>query len=56
MMDKVLKFLDEQIEEGEILLKQASGEGLTAIHGALNAFEEIKEFIEDLAGDDEDAS
>lgn len=48
MKEKIIAYLDEQIEEGEILLKQASGSARECIIGSLNALEGVKEFIEGL--------
>lgn len=53
MKDKILRFINEQIEDGEVLREQASGKELETIIGAVNAFEEVKEFVEALNEDDE---
>ena len=46
MKDKLSEYIDEQIEECEILLKQASGSARECILGSLNALEGVKEFLE----------
>jgi len=48
MKDKIALFVDENIEECEILLKQASGSARECILGTLNAFESVKDFIDEL--------
>lgn len=49
MKAQILEFLNEQIEEGTILkgIVKEKG-GLDAINGAIQAFEEVKEFIDEL--------
>jgi hypothetical protein len=46
--DKILRWLDEQIEDCETLKAQASGHNMENILGTINAYEDVKEFVEGL--------
>jgi hypothetical protein len=49
MKQTILEYLDEQIEQGTILKGTVKNRrGIDTITGALQAFEEVKEFIEKL--------
>lgn len=48
LKESIIKYLDEQIEDAEILKVQASGHNRENILGCLNALEDVKEFINSL--------
>ena len=41
----ILNYINEQIEDCEIILKQASGSARECVLGSLNALEDVKDFI-----------